>query len=132
MGFRLGTLAAGLLLLVMAAPAFAQNDIMHVNVPFAFSVDKKVLPAGEYVVTSNDLMTYTLLGKQSSFVMTNNIGSKGVQHPPSLVFVQRGSQYRLSQIWMYDSETGHSVALPSFNGKNMLASARTVEVLAQR
>ena len=131
MRVRIGTLAAGLLLLVMAAPAFAQSEIMHVNVPFSFSVGKKTMPAGEYVVSSDNLIIYTLRvrGKASSFVVTNSVDAGKPQHQPSLIFQRSGSQYTLAEIWTYDAEFGHSVVKPSFNGKNMLAT-QTVEVLA--
>ncbi len=130
MRFKVGTVFAGLLLLMMAAPAFAQSEIMHVNVPFAFSVGKKVMPAGQYSVMSDDLITYALRGPQSGMVLTNNLDGGKTQHQPSLIFRRSGSQYTLVQIWSSDGQFGHSVLGSGFNGKNMLASTQTVEVVA--
>jgi hypothetical protein len=134
MRLKLGTSIAGLLLLVMAAPAFAQNVVMHVNVPFAFTAGKRLLPAGRYSVLENDGATaYTFFGQRSATVLSNNGASGAAKHAPSLVFLQIGGEYSLIQIWPYDGETGQSVLGPTFNGKKMIAGtskAQTVEVLA--
>ena len=132
---RAKIIRAGLLLLVTVAPAFAQSHYMFVDVPFAFTVGKKMLPAGKYVVSSDDLRTYMLRereSKQSSFVLTNDMGSGAVKQAPCLVFLQAGSRYALSQIWTSEGEIGHSVLAPSFKSKDTVASAKTVEVLAAR
>jgi hypothetical protein len=43
--------AAGLAILAMAAPAYAQNRLMRVDIPFSFLAGEQRLPAGRYWVS---------------------------------------------------------------------------------
>lgn len=134
MRLKVGTVIAGLLLLALAAPAVAQDDVMHVDVPFAFTVGKKLLPAGRYTVRKNCMDNcYILSGQQSAGVLTNGVESGAVKHAPSLIFLQSGGEYSLIQIWPHAGDAGKSVLAPTFNGKKMVAGVskgQTVEVLA--
>lgn len=126
---RYKAMLMSLLLLVLAAPAFAQVETMQVNVPFAFSVGKKVLPAGQYVVSTNNLDTYTFLGQGvSALALTNAVDSGATEHEPSLIFETDGQHHWLAQIWLSDAHTGHALLSHSII---RLAKANSVEVLAK-
>lgn len=128
---KLGTVLAGLLLLVVAAPAFAQVETMQVNVPFAFTAGKKVLPAGRYTVTTNDLGTYLLKGQHAgAAVLTDQVNSPAVSHEASLVFVKDGEHYSLAQIWTADPHTGYALMMPAVKPGQLLA--QTIVVPATR
>lgn len=128
---KLGTVLTGLLLVVVAAPAFAQVETMQVKVPFAFSVGKKTLPAGRYLISTNDLTTYTLSGQRTAAItMTDEVNSGAVKHEASLVFAKSGDQYSLLQIWTSDPHTGHFLQKAVSN--KALSKAQPVEVLAMQ
>src|SRR5438270_13077545 len=107
MRFNLGTVVAGLLLMIMAAPAFAQAETMHINVPFAFA-GKQVLPAGKYVITSHDLISYDVRGQVSTYVLTQHVDGGKVQHQPRLISSRSGDHYSLLQICDSDGPVGRA------------------------
>jgi hypothetical protein len=88
-----GALAA---LAVAASPAAAAD--LRAEIPFAFQVGERTLPAGTYHVTTSQ----TMLGLRSVdggvFVMTGRLES-GVWQQPTLVFERAGGSYVLHQAW---------------------------------
>lgn len=88
------------LLAAVCLPAAAQE--LHVNVPFNFVANGKTLPAGEYTVqrTFSDGNAWSLIGDHdSAMVLIGTVQSVNTPHNPSLVFLQQGGQYSLTQIW---------------------------------
>jgi hypothetical protein len=130
---RLSFLLAGLVLLVGAAPVFAQIDSMSVHIPFNFLVGQKAYSAGDYLVTSANLTTYRLIardGGPSAAVVTQSVDSGLQRHEAGLVFANLGAgQYALTQIWVHGGNWGSS--LPPSRSLRMIGQGPTVEVAAK-
>jgi len=130
---RLSFLLAGLVLLVGAAPVFAQSDSMSVHVPFSFLVGQKAYSAGDYLVTTPNLTTYRLTardGGASAAVVTQSVDSGLQRHAAGFVFADLGAgQYALTQIWVHGGNRGSS--LPASRSLQMIGQVPTVEVAAK-
>ena len=82
------------------------NAQLVANIPFAFSVGEKTLPAGEYTVrcTNPDSPTKVLQvrsknGHDSALVQTNSVSGK-IEDKARLVFYRYGDQYFFAQAWL--------------------------------
>ena len=82
------------------------NPQLIANVPFAFSVGEKTLPAGEYTVrcTNPDspakiLQLRSKNGHDSALVQTNSVIGK-IENNARLVFYRYGDQYFFAQAWL--------------------------------
>jgi hypothetical protein len=99
------TIAATLALtLIAAGQCGAQQSALKVNVPFAFTVGDKAMPAGEYRVAdlSRAQSVQTIQqsdGRASIMVMTNAVVREGDAPSPRLTFHRYGNRYFLVQIW---------------------------------
>ena len=91
--FALSTLAT-------SAGVLAQGPAVVANVPFAFTVADKTLPAGEYTLTSTSAGTVQLRGiDPSTRVSTAAVrGSHPSGDQSKLVFYKYGGQYFLHQV----------------------------------
>ena len=94
--------------------AFAQSPA-RADVPFAFNVGSKHLPAGAYEIKRADF--------NSNFVMVTNRGTGetvlSMYRPETpghinhkLIFHHRGNQYFLAEIWGGEGSTGMAVSVP--------------------
>jgi hypothetical protein len=123
---------AVLVSIVMAGMCRAQSRPLEVNVPFAFEVGNKRIPAGSYRVES-------IPTGGGSLEMLRNTGSdlhltistmatalKSGTPGPALVFHRYGNRYFLSQIRTGD---GHArEVFPSQQEKELARSEPSVEV----
>jgi hypothetical protein len=99
-------LAVGLLVsIAVAGVCHAQQPVLGTNIPFAFQVGDKTLPAGEYSVKSmsNGTSDVQLIrqkhGDALTVVLTMAVDPKDGKSEPELIFNQYGNSYFLSQIW---------------------------------
>jgi hypothetical protein len=93
--------------LASASHAFAQGQIMQVNVPFAFHNGSQHMPAGIYRVEMQSNNVILLRGQSlSGFVITNPEITRTVTGSGKVIFNRYGSQYYLSEVWPQGSETG--------------------------
>ncbi len=116
-----GAALAALAVLVAVAGVFAAQEltrrvIIKVNVPFAFSVEGKDLPAGTYLFRSNsDDKSISITDESEKefhrFVPTQFIDRPKDQIVPGgeIVFNQYGDRYFLSEIWEGGSEAGYFI-----------------------
>ena len=108
-------LHAGCLCLAVSLPsAFAQpSQMLTVDLPFAFQVNNKQLPAGKYQVKAEAGHAVVLLRgvdcKQAIFSLSAPIESGKTREVPSLVFSRYGDRYFLSQIWVGGSNSGRGL-----------------------
>lgn len=87
--------------------AFAQSQIMQVNVPFAFHNGSQVMPAGIYRVEIQSSHLILLRGQsRSGFVMTIPETTRKITGTGKVIFNRYGSQYYLSEVLPQGSETG--------------------------
>ena len=112
-------------LLFTAATLFAQTEsrlLMKVNVPFAFSVEDRSLPAGEYLVLTvtpeRSIRITSTDGKHSAIVNTLPNYAAAPSAKSRLVFHRYGDEYFLTQVWT----TGQNVA------RNPLSTKRAMEI----
>jgi len=108
-------LHAGCLCLAVSLPsAFAQpSQMLTVDLPFAFQVNNKQLPAGKYQVKAEAGHAVVLLRgvdcKQAVLSLTTPIDSKKTRGDSTLVFSRYGDRYFLSQIWVGGSNSGRGL-----------------------
>ncbi|MGB2889711.1 MAG: hypothetical protein WBC04_18615 [Candidatus Acidiferrales bacterium] len=100
-------LAVGLLVSMGAASVcYAQQPTLAGDIPFAFQVGDKTLPAGEYRVESMSTGSRDVQlirqtdGSALTVVLTMAVDSKDGNSQPELIFNHYGNSYFLSQIWM--------------------------------
>ena len=107
-----GALMTLIVAFTIAVPVVnAQQSIMSANVPFAFNIGDKQLPAGAYVVREMDRATLI----QSSDGATSVLGIYQYAGPSKadetkLVFNKIGDHYFLAQIWT--SARGEGLQIP--------------------
>jgi hypothetical protein len=90
-----------------SANAQTQSNMdLKANIPFAFSVGDKTMPAGEYMVRctnpSSDVKVLQLRsndGHESALVRTSSVIGK-VQDDARVVFYRYGDQYFFAQVWL--------------------------------
>ena len=106
-----GALMTLIMAATIAVPVVdAQQTIMTCNVPFAFNIGDKQLPAGTYIVREMDRGTLIQSkdGENSVLGIYNYAGpSKADQN--KLVFDKVGDHYFLAQIWTSARDQGLSV-----------------------
>jgi hypothetical protein len=113
-------------LLLTAATVFAQmrssQQLMKVDIPFAFSVEDYSLPAGEYLVLTvtpeRSIRVVSADGKHSAIVNTLPNYASSPSENSRLVFHRYGNEYFLAQVWT----AGQNV------GRNPLSSKRAIEI----
>lgn len=112
--FRI-TMTGMLALALLAAnqPLRAQERLVA-NIPFAFTVGKITLPAGEYQVQKwrSDSMMLLIQGTDQSattFAGSNAVASDNLQPQSKLVFHRYGHRYFLYQIWRAGESRGREL-----------------------
>ena len=122
-----GALMTLIVAATIAAPVVhAQSQIsLTANIPFAFSVDGKALPAGDYEVRDVGLRATLIETKDGSDHALGVYGYAGPSKPgeSKLVFHRVGDRYFLAEIW--SSSRGQGLSVPeSKMEKEMIASNR--------
>ena len=85
--------------LTLSAPAPVAAADIRANVPFSFTVNKKVLPAGTYNVTSSNAHTL-LISSFGAGAVTMGQRAESRSGSPRLVFHRYGTEYILREVWM--------------------------------
>ncbi|HXN98159.1 MAG TPA: hypothetical protein VN881_03750 [Candidatus Acidoferrales bacterium] len=125
--------AALALTLIAAGQCGAQQGSLRVNVPFAFTVGDKAMPAGEYRVAELSRVQQTVQviaqsdGDASIMVMTNAVVRPGKVPTPRLTFHHYGNRYFLAEIWTGDAR-GRQLVKP--HGENELATTLSMQEVA--
>jgi hypothetical protein len=88
------------------------NPQLVANIPFAFNIGDKTMPAGEYIVQCTNPSSPTKVlqvrsqdGNNSALVQTNNVIGK-IEDNAKLVFYHYGDQYFFAQAWLPADNTG--------------------------
>ena len=96
----IGTLSLVVLSLLLNATGAYAQAVAKGDVPFAFMVGKKQLPAGSYEITPNGQSTIVIRnGETGTAVLSVVRKDSPSKSSPKLVFHQLGSQYFLAQVW---------------------------------
>jgi hypothetical protein len=119
-------------LMLAASAVFAQSERgTIVNIPFAFNVGEKRLPAGEYRIqpyrrdTDKVWLIQNREQHTGTFVMTIPARSNSVREEAQLIFNRYGEQYFLSQVWTPGTNTG--IELPVSRQERAVEVAATTE-----
>jgi len=93
-------LAVVLGMLTLSAPAPVAAADIRANVPFSFTVNKKVLPPGTYNVTSGAGHALVFRGFGAGAVILGQRAESSNSTSPKLVFHRYGDEYILREVWM--------------------------------
>jgi hypothetical protein len=113
-------LAVVLGMLTLSAPAPVAAADIRANVPFSFTVNKKVLPPGTYNVSNNN-SALLIRGSSTGAVTLGNRAESSTATSPKLVFHRYGDEYILREVWMGSS----GYQLPQTSRERELASGRS-------
>ena len=101
------------LLMLASSAVFAQAERRTViDIPFAFHVGEKTLPAGQYRIEPNrrDSDKVWVIRRTDNsagtVVMANQTWSNKVPESAQLIFHRYGDQYFLSQVWTAGANAG--------------------------
>ena len=111
------TLGALLVVAVAGIANAMDEEVVTVNIPFQFTVNEKVLPAGKYEISYTDLTEENLmrirdlekLGEETNFVV-EDLAAPKAPDKSELVFDEIGNQHFLRQIWIEGQDEGHQLA----------------------
>jgi len=109
---RSAFVALGLLLAVSAAQA--QETRVKADIPFNFVVGNQVLPAGQYIVTSQGMDNSSLLIRsddRSAAVFSTSYSCSSVKPSGTtkLVFHNVAGRYFLAQVWEQGRSSGRQI-----------------------
>lgn len=115
----------GALIASTVPDAFAASPIITAQVPFAFMVGNRKMPAGSYTVASSasSPSVYYIQGIGQSVAVLSFPRDAAMKDgaKPSLVFETKGSEHYLVGVRMYDEPT-RSIASPHFRQSALSAS----------
>ena len=127
------TVTLAMVLAFTAVSARGQGLIKRTQaivIPFEFSVGDKVLPAGEYRVSSEaqTVRVQSKNGKKTANALLSRIvGTKGANTEVQLTFNRYGNQYQLAQIWLADG-VGRELKRKRMPQSELSQNVVTVEV----
>ena len=135
-----GCLSMAALAIVLAAPVSAQTLALRASVPFDFVVGGRIVPAGDYVVsTSGDLGVLQVWNEAKGIVpivaLTNAVyGQRDGE--AFLTFHRYGGDYFLAAIWDGAVSGGRSIPMSRTEREKatsaLMAKPDVVMVLARR
>jgi hypothetical protein len=101
-------LTIGSLASTQSALAQGSKSLAQVNIPFAFQMANKTLPAGTYQIERefNDILLLRGPGKVSGFLMMHEAINIHPADHGAVVFERYGSKYFLHQVWTADTPYG--------------------------
>jgi hypothetical protein len=100
--------------LVAVSGASAQNYRLQANIPFDFTVDNELLPAGTYIFTSNQPSNLLLENRHRSISAFVNgfADDKASGEQPKVIFDRIGDQYFLHEIVATTASASVSIPIP--------------------
>jgi len=116
------SLALVLGVLALSAPAPVAAADIRANVPFSFTVNKKVLPPGKYDVSNSAAHALLIRGFGAGAIVMGQRTESATSTSPKLVFHRYGDEYILREVWM-GSGSGHK--LPETRRERELAGGRS-------
>src|SRR5688572_16622635 len=111
----IGALVLGVLVLLTAMQAAAQDRVLTADIPFEFTVCKEQLPAGEYRIEPFSRAKPSIMIFRSEdnrlveIVCTNDVQGTKLPAAGKLIFNRYGNQYFLTEMWFPGERTGSLV-----------------------
>ncbi len=122
------------MLLFGALAVRAIDVVAQANIPFAFAVGNKVLPAGEYYIESisSSQRLYVVRGVDGTvaviFAAIPAVPKNAAQESCQLVFDHIGNDYFLSTVWLGSTADGLQLA-KSKHERELIASGNPVSTI---
>jgi hypothetical protein len=110
----LASLLLGVLALGPSAHAQRTERVVKANIPFEFSVNGRVYPAGNYSLVRTTPVLLQLRdaeGHTLTTVLTNSVESSNTPASPKLQFYSDGRQHVLTQVWQENDSIGQQLQL---------------------
>jgi hypothetical protein len=104
--------AAFLLALAIALPAYADSGATRFSIPFNFYVGENVLVAGDYsvaTVTERTLRLASADGKTSLMILVNPVEDPLASGRAQIVFHRYGDTYFCARVWAPSRSEGHEL-----------------------
>ena len=103
-----GALAMLAAALIFSVPLVQAQSRVNADVPFAFSLQDKAMPAGNYqIIARGQALEIRNLDTEHGQLLVKQMSVQSTKYQsPKLVFHKYGDQYFLSQIWYGDSNCG--------------------------
>jgi len=101
------------------------------NVPFAFQIGQRVMPAGAYSVTELNpagLLKVTAEASQEAVLVSAFVQKSGTRGQSKLTFHCYGNACFLSEIWFRDEDSGHATR-ESKRERELMANRETSKVV---
>jgi hypothetical protein len=117
---------------LLTTAAFAGSATQKADVPFAFHLGNKVMPAGSYTI--RQLTSQSVVIKQegsgavSTIALTFSAQRDAKDNGAKLVFDRVGDQYFLVQIWGANTESGKLIASSRSQEKLERNSQSNIEI----
>ena len=125
------SLVVALTITFAAAPAAADSfGSIRVDVPFDFTANHSILPAGKYTIRSAGMNSTDVIqitsedGKTSVFLSTHSAQSAQFKDKTVVIFHRYGDQYFLHQVWAIGDNIGSEIPKSSIERQ----AARAIEV----
>ena len=102
------------IVLLAAASASAQTNLIKIKIPFDFNLGNISLPAGEYQVDKTDLgnqLVFSRKGSPGVFVSSDAAETFAASSRTKLVFHRYGTTYFLYQLWVEGQSQGQQLRL---------------------
>jgi hypothetical protein len=80
-------------------PAFgAENDPMHISVPFSFKAGKTTLPAGDYVIVEENSGIIVIKGNRGNAILLSSAGPDNAADKAGVSFARNEQGYVLKSV----------------------------------
>jgi hypothetical protein len=119
----IGTLSLVVLSLLLNATGAYAEAFAKADVPFAFTVGSQQLPAGRYIVSSDDLASITIRSADTGASVMSLVRAESPnKQAPKLVFHHLGNQYLLAEVWGAEGRAGMIVPTSDLEKELEMAS----------
>jgi cytochrome c553 len=106
--------------------AYGQRQAMRVDIPYSFTVNSKVLPAGTYTFSVNENrleVQSAASGPVFGIIITQISGPDQLFQDGSLVFDQINGNHILSEVWMPGTDGQLLHIIPKGHGRGVLLAS---------
>jgi hypothetical protein len=120
-----GALMTLIMAFAVAVPMVHAQTIMSASVPFAFSVNGKLLPPGDYQVRELESRATLITNRDSNFHVLGiySYADPSKLYENKLVFDKVGDHYFLREIW--SSARGQGLAVPESKREKEFAASNS-------
>jgi hypothetical protein len=119
----IGTLSLVVLSLLLNATGAYAQAIAKSDVPFAFMVGSRQLPAGRYVVSTDGFASITIRSADTGASVMSLVRAESPSNQtPKLVFHHLGNQYLLAEVWGVEGRAGMIVPTSNLEKELEMAS----------